>query len=685
LAQEIANIGSWDYDVEKNYIYGSDALYRILGIDKDEGFTTTYENMLSMIHPEDQEPFDHRFQGVLLQKGGQMDFEYRIIKPDQTLIIGHVKAVAKKDEHGKVYRIIGILQDITDQVQTENMLKESQERFENIAENIDAGLWSMDYRFKKIIYASPAVEEISGYQVKDFLVGRVNWGNLIHPDDLDAYRKRQSRFNTGEMVQHQYRIITANREIKWIEDKTFPKVDKSGTIVRLDGIVQDITERKQHEEQIQFYANHDYLTGLPNRRMFDQKLEQLVQDEQVKKDKFALFYLDMDRFKFVNDTLGHAVGDELLREISCRLSQFAKERLVFRFGGDEFTIIQENLRSEDPLAFAEQLIGEMSKPFEIDGYEIHLTTSIGISIFPDNGENIKTLKMNTDAALYRAKDLGKNNVQKYTKALQCESSRRFTLEHDLRKAVQREEFILHYQPKVATESGEIIGAEALIRWKHPKWGVVSPGDFIPIAEETGFINEISDWVIQQVCKQLQLWMKNGYHLVPVSINLSAKSFMKADLVDKIKGWITEYSIPAHLVEIEITENSLLKNEGLGLSTIQDLRNLGVRIAIDDFGIEYSSISYLKKFKADYIKIDSSFISGIHENQEDSTIVQTIIALAKGLGLKVVAEGVEIVDQWEVLKLLECHFIQGFLFSKPLSEEEFITLLKQERVKILPIS
>jgi EAL domain-containing protein (putative c-di-GMP-specific phosphodiesterase class I) len=282
--------------------------------------------------------------------------------------------------------------------------------------------------------------------------------------------------------------------------------------------------------------------------------------------------------------------------------------------------------------------------------------------------------MNTDAALYRAKELGKNNVQLFNKSLNMESYKRFILENDLRKAIKRNEFILHFQPRVDTVTGTMVGAEALIRWNHPKWGLVSPGEFIPLAEETGFINEMSDWVIQEVCEQLEEWKEKEFQLVPISINLSAKTLMKADLVQKIKKSLAACSIPPCFMEIEITEDSLIKNEGSALRAIQLLRDFGIAISIDDFGTGYSSIGYLKKFKVDYIKIDRTFIKDIHENIEDSTIVQSIILLAKGFSLKIVAEGVETQQQLEVLKKLKCHIIQGYLFSKPLPAHQFAKLL-----------
>jgi diguanylate cyclase (GGDEF)-like protein/PAS domain S-box-containing protein len=560
-------------------------------------------------------------------------------------------------------------------------VEENKKRLDTMAENLEIGIWSMNYETKQMVFASSALEKLTGYRAEAFLSGLIIWSDLVYPTDIENYNHLQAKLSNGEMLNHQYRILTATGEIKWIEDRIFPLLNEVGELIKLDGIVQDISERKLYEEKINFFAYHDYLTELPNRRMLDQRLETAI--SKSSQETFALFYLDMDRFKFVNDTLGHEIGDKLLCEISSRLLTLSEQGSVFRNDGDEFALIQNNLSGMDPITLGKKLIEEIEKPFYIEGYDIKITTSIGIGIFPDDGETAKELKMNTDAALYRAKEMGKNNAQLFNKSLNIESYKRFTLEADLRKSIQNNQFILHYQPRVNTVSGEIVGAEALIRWNHPKWGMVSPIEFIPLAEETGFINEMSDWVIEQVCKQLHSWKRNGYQLVPVSINLSGKTLMRSDLVYRIKEMLSTYQLSPSLIEIEITEDSLIKNESFALSTIRLLKEMGIAIALDDFGTGYSSIGYLKKFNVDYIKIDRSFIKDLQEDSEDTTIIQSIIILAKGFQLKIVAEGVETEKQWKLLKRLNCHYVQGYLFSKPIPVEQLTSLLSKDRKMFLP--
>ncbi|WP_462410809.1 EAL domain-containing protein [Neobacillus sp. Marseille-QA0830] len=672
LAQEVAKIGSWDCDTETENVYCSKSLLAILGINNQDT-VPTYDLLLQMALPEDRERIDRHFNRTK-QTGADLDLEFKFLRPDSSIMTVHLRGVAKKDSNGRVHRIIGVIYDISEQVIIQKRLMDSEKKFETIAGNIDVGIWSMDVLKNKIVYGSPGLVAITGYTAESFLSGQKSWAEIIHPDDRKAYWNRQEKLINGEMIVHQYRILHANGEVKWIEDKTFPILNTSGQLIRLDGIVQDISDRKRNEEEINFYAFHDYLTELPNRRMFDKKLKELISECQETNDKFALFYLDLDRFKFVNDTLGHEMGDRLLREISKRLASLSGDQAVFRLGGDEFAIIHRNLLEQDPVLLGKEIVHEIEKTALIESYEIHITTSVGISIFPEDGETIKQLIANSDAALYRAKELGKNNAQLFSKSLNIEAYKKFILENDLRRAIQREEFILHYQPKVDALTGDVIGAEALIRWNHSNLGLVPPAEFIPLAEETGLINEMSSWVIQQVCKQLREWEMLGLPRVPVSINLSAKTLRKADLVPNIQGCLIAYSIPPGLIEIEITEDSLIKTGGSALLTIQQLRDLGLSIAIDDFGTGYSSIGYLKKFKVDTIKIDRSYIKDIYENSEDSTIVQSIILLARGLRLKIVAEGVETEKQWEILKRLDCHYLQGFLFSKPVPAEQFTTML-----------
>ncbi|MFS0864727.1 EAL domain-containing protein [Fredinandcohnia sp. 179-A 10B2 NHS] len=674
LAQEVAKIGSWDYDITTDNVYCSDSLFTLLGLKKNENSFARYKNLIEMVHPDDRIRVDAAFQ-LAKTTGNLMDIEYRVYKGDHTIISVHVRAAAQKNTEGKVIRLIGVLYDISEQVMTLNKLYESERRFKTIVENAEVGLYSLNYVTNRVLYGSPAVADLIGIHLEKLFSGELKWVDYIHPDDLSTYKAKFKEILKREKGQLQYRIINNHGEVKWVEDKLFLIKNSNGDIERIDGIILDITERVHREEEIYFNAFHDYLTELPNRRLFDKKLDEIILDYTNKDKKFALLYLDMDRFKYINDTLGHEIGDLLLCEVAKRLSTKSVPNTVFRIGGDEFAILQIDIDVNDSSEFGKKLIKEIEQPFYIDGYELHITTSIGISIFPDDGQTLKELKMKSDIALFRAKELGKNNAQYFTKALNSNSFQRYTLENELRKAIKNKDFVLHYQPRVDTFTGEIVGAEALIRWNHKQWGIVSPKEFIPLAEETGLIDDITEWVFEQVCSQLSAWKQTGLKLVPISINLSASTLMRADLVKNISDNLNKYSISASLIEIEITENALFQNDGICLRSINQLRKIGVLIAIDDFGTGYSSIGYLKKFKVDFIKIDRSFINQINESEKDAAIVKSIIMLGEGLGIKIVAEGVETVKQWVCLTSLKCHYIQGYLFSKPLPEEEYRNLLQ----------
>ncbi|WP_394139791.1 EAL domain-containing protein [Cytobacillus oceanisediminis] len=684
LAQEVAMIGSWDYYVAEDQAYWSDHMYRLLGIENREDIVTNYQTYLEFIHPEDRVIFEYHFKRAIEHRTG-LDIEYRICRNGNKIITVRQKSDIKMDSNGNIIRLIGILQDISDQKLTANKLKVSEEKFKTVAGNIEIGIWSMDCFSKQFVYASPGLEKLTGYSAQDFLKGEKVWKDIIYSEDAGEYVRLQSKLAKGEKLQHQYRIIDASGEIKWVEEKTFPSMDSDGRLIRLDGIVQDISQRKESEEKMNYFAFHDYLTELPNRRKFEDDLEKMVSSCKEAKSQFALMYLDLDRFKFINDTLGHHIGDELLRQVSKRIfSLISGHGSMYRVGGDEFAITLDAYSNpKDAVALGHDLIKEVEKPFVIEGYDINITASVGIGIYPEDGTGLEEIKRNTDAALYRAKEMGKNTVQLFTKSLNIESFKLFHLENDLRKAIKRNEFVLHYQPRVDAVTGDIAGAEALIRWNHPKWGMVSPVEFIPLAEETGLINEISEWVIQKVCKQLKAWKNMGCDLVPVSVNLSPKNLMKADIVQTIIKYLTKYKIEPRLLEIEITEDSIIKNEASALTTIGSLKSLGISISLDDFGTGYTSIGYLKKFNVDTIKIDRSFISGMIENKEDLAIVKSIILLAGGFQLNAVAEGVETEEQRKLLQDLNCQFIQGYLFSKPLEAAAFAKFLTLNDKKLKP--
>jgi len=449
-----------------------------------------------------------------------------------------------------------------------------------------------------------------------------------------------------------------------------------GTVLSL----RILQQRKRADDRVHHIAFHDDLTSLPNRLMLNQRLDEALSRHRRAGSQLAILFMDLDRFKVINDSLGHEVGDDLLREVADRLRGQSREGdTVARMGGDEFVVLIENRESlSDISACAQRLVEQLSAPYLLGNKDCHVTLSIGISVFPSDGSDSQALLKAADVAMYRAKELGRNNYQYYLPSMNVHTVERLELESDLSHALERGEFLLHYQPKVDVASGLITGVEALLRWKHPARGLVPPMDFIPLAEETGLIVPIGEWVLATACARTKAWQGGGLPKLSVAVNLSARQFADTTLLAKLTRIIHASGLEPSLLELEITESVVMSNAEGAVRVLEQLKSIGVQIAIDDFGTGYSSLAYLKRFPIDILKVDRSFIRDIHADSGDMKITRAIIAMAHSLRLKVVAEGVETAQQLQFLRSQCCDAIQGYFLYRPLREDELADVLKHNR-------
>jgi diguanylate cyclase (GGDEF)-like protein/PAS domain S-box-containing protein len=526
-------------------------------------------------------------------------------------------------------------------------------------------------------FFSDNLHEQFGYRPQELLGDSALWRDCVHPDDLDRVLAGLSRVCEAGRHVHDYRIRRREGGHVWVQEELRLVTGADGGSREIVGYLIDIDDKKRAEHQLLHMAHYDDLTQLPNRVLFRDRLTQAVAQAQRNGWTIAVMLLDVDRFKMVNDTLGHAAGDELLRMVSARISRGIRTGdTVGRLGGDEFGVILADLaRPEDAKLVADKILRAFGEPFQVRDRELYVSPSLGVTLYPADATEPEELIKNADAAMYRAKDMGRNNCQFYATEMRHRSLERLDMESSLRRALDRGEFILCYQPRVDVVTGKMVGMEALLRWRRPDGVMVAPGDFVPLLEETGLIIPVGDWVLQAACKQLKQWRADGLPLVPVAVNISARQLHDAALVTRVRGIVGGGDACGGMLELELTESSLMRNPEEVVRMLSEIRALGVRIAIDDFGTGYSSLSYLKRFPLDCLKIDQSFVRDITTDEDDGAIVRTIISIARQMNLKVVAEGVETAEQLAFLKALDCDEAQGYLFARPMPAGEIAHRLR----------
>lgn len=546
------------------------------------------------------------------------------------------------------------------------------------------GSWEWDPR-SDALQSTDQVARIFGMRPEHFPKTLTGLLELIHPDDRGVVLKS---FHDGTTTEHQcameYRICLPDGTQLVVESQVRPVLNDSNGVEGMAATIQDITNRKQTEEKIHSLAYYDSLTGLANRHLFKDRAAQALAYAQRHQVIVALLFMDLDRFKVINDTLGHELGDHLLQEVAERLKKCVRssdsvardtvipQSCLARLGGDEFTVLLNNLTNPDDAGrVAQRIHRELAEPFHLGQHEAFVTATIGIACFPTDGLDLDALLKNADTAMYSVKSLGRNGYKFYSSSMNEHAEERFALEADLRRALDRGELMVYFQPLIDLRTGAIVKAEALLRWHHPSLGILPPGKFLQIVEEVGLGARIGEWVLRAACTQARNWSVTGHPSIRLAVNLSDSQFHDTNLTNTVAGVLDETKFPAELLDLELTETIVFRNPEHTIATLQDLRTLGVHLSLDDFGTGFSSLRHLQQYPINALKIDQSFVRNIAGNERDAAITRTVIAMAHSLGLRVLAEGVETRDQLDFLREHGCEEVQGFILSQPLSSDQFL--------------
>lgn len=656
------------------------------------------QSVLDFVHPDFHTVAKQRMRALGSEREVPM-IEEKLIRLDGDIIDVEVSSIPFKYQNKPA--IQAVIRDITKRKQAEEALRQSQERYRAFVEHSSEGIWRFEmdlplssetpeaeqieffYKHGYLAECNDLMAQMYGYSRAEDIIGARLADFLLRDDPANVEYLRS-------FIRSGYRLTEAeSHEVdKFGESRFFSNnlvgIVEDGCLVRAWGTQRDITERKEAEQMIRHLAYHDSLTGLPNRMLFQDRFGQALLHSHRNHEMLAMLFLDLDRFKTINDTLGHAYGDRLLKGVAERLSLCLREGdTIARLGGDEFMILLTGIRAvEDAAKVAEKILTSLRPSFHFEDNDLHVTTSIGISLYPFDGKDAETLIKNADIALYRAKEHGRDHYQMYTPGMNERAFEKLSLENNLRRALEREEFEMLYQPQVSIRSGRIVGVEALVRWRRPGGNLLMPTDFISLAEDTGLILPLGEWALRTACAQGRLWHDAGHPLLTVAVNLSARQLQQNNLVRTVAEILGETGFNPNCLELELTESAIMKNPEVATEVLREMKSMGIQMSIDDFGTGYSSLSYLKSFPLSALKIDQSFVRDCMNDSDDAAIVNAIISMAHSLKLKVIAEGVETEGQLAFLRSLDCDFVQGFLYSCPQPPDAVTELLRGDsRVRL----
>ena len=670
--ESVSGLGSWEVDLVANKSIWSARSYEIYGI--EEGTPVNLNTFLDRLSDENKKLAHQKLQEAM-QSGEVVSVQIDTKKEDGTPITVLVRGEVIYDESGKPSKIIGTTQDITEFIQIQKEAKELAELLERSSNEI----YIVDIDTLDYLYVNKGACNALGYNKDELLQMNVrNINPYIQTDEIKQLKNTLlSKNNLLNRSIHQRKDGSLYHVQSYIHTLQYKGKD-SFVIFDIDisPTIELELQYKQQTQELQYQAYHDMLTELPNRTLFKERLERSIIEANRHKNNFALFFIDLDQFKKINDSLGHHIGDKVLIEATKRLKRSLREEdTLSRLGGDEFTVILKNIKiPKNAATVAQKILNNMKEPIKIGIHTLHISASIGIALYPDNATNMDDLIKYADAAMYKAKDEGRNNFQFYSEEMTRDALSKVLLENSLRNAIKEEEFVVYYQPQYDANNNTIVGMEALVRWIHPNIGLIPPVEFIPLAEENGLIIDIDRIVMKKAMKQFVQWYEDGLNPGKLALNLSMRQLSNNHFITYLLQTMQDYNFQSSWLELEVTEGQMMSNPEQSIRKLKRLSDMGIDIAIDDFGTGYSSLSYLKKLPLKKLKIDQSFVRDLPDDDEDVAITKAIIAIGESLNLRLIAEGVETKEQRDFLLQNNCHFIQGYYYSKPIAADEILRLL-----------